>query len=93
MINLYLAGLWWLREVGGRAEIGPIGTRPLLILGVLAMILGIQLISTGLLGEMLRYFTFRPEDEYAIRRIFDASGGDGLVEDLKISKERLEIGD
>jgi len=35
----------------------------------LAMILGIQLISTGLLGEMLRYFTFRPEQEYAIREI------------------------
>lgn len=69
LINLYLAVLWLLREVGGRADIGPIGTRPLLIVGVLAMILGIQLISTGLLGEMLRYFSFRSEEEYVVRRI------------------------
>jgi hypothetical protein len=32
------------------------------------MILGIQLFSTGLLGEMIRYFTFRPEQEYAIKQ-------------------------
>ncbi len=71
LINLYLAFLWLLREVGGVAGIGPIGTRPLLIVGVLAMILGIQLISIGLLGEMLRYFTYRPTEEYAIRRILE----------------------
>jgi hypothetical protein len=33
------------------------------------MILGIQLVSTGLLGEMLRYFTFRPEQEYTVKSI------------------------
>lgn len=71
LINLYLAFLWLLREVGGVAGIGPIGTRPLLIVGVLAMILGIQLISIGLLGEMLRYFTYRPTEEYAIHRILE----------------------
>ncbi len=71
LINLYLAFLWLLREVGGVAGIGPIGTRPLLTVGVLAMILGIQLISIGLLGEMLRYFTFRPAEEYAIRRVLE----------------------
>ena len=63
-----------LRQVGGVAGIGPIGTRPLLIAGVLAMILGIQLISTGLLGEMVRHFSFRPGEEYAIRRILDEAG-------------------
>jgi glycosyltransferase involved in cell wall biosynthesis len=71
IINLYLALLWLLREVGGRADIEPIGTRPLLMVGVLAMILGIQLISIGLLGEMLRYFTYRPTEEYAIRRVLE----------------------
>ena len=74
LTNLYLAVLWLLREVGGVASIGPIGTRPLLIAGVLAMILGIQLISIGLLGEMVRYFSFRPGEEYAIRRILDEAG-------------------
>jgi glycosyltransferase involved in cell wall biosynthesis len=71
LINLYLAFLWLLREVGGVAGIGPIGTRPLLIVGVLAMIMGIQLISIGLLGEMLRYFTYRPAEEYAIHRVLE----------------------
>ncbi len=72
VINFYLAVLWLLREAGGMASIGPIGTRPLLMVGVLAMILGIQLISTGLLGEMLRYFTLRPDEEYAITQKLEA---------------------
>jgi glycosyltransferase involved in cell wall biosynthesis len=71
LANLYLAFLWLLREVGGLVSIGPIGTRPLLIVAVLAMILGIQMISIGLLGEMLRYFTFRPNEEYVVRRILE----------------------
>ena len=71
LANLYLAVLWVLREVWGMAGIGAIGTRPLLIVAVLAMILGIQLISIGLLGEMLRYFTFSPTEEYTIRRVLE----------------------
>jgi glycosyltransferase involved in cell wall biosynthesis len=68
VIELYLTFLWFLRELVA-LDIGPIGTRPLFFVGVLALILGIQLFSTGLLGEMLRYFTFRPEQEYVIARI------------------------
>ena len=71
LINLYLAVLWLLREIGGVASIGPIGTRPLLIVGVLAMILGIELGAIGLLGELVRYFTFRPTDEYNIHRTLE----------------------
>ncbi len=70
LIELYLAGLWLLRAAG-LAEVPPIGTRPLFTVGILAMILGIQLFSTGLLGEMLRYFTFRPEQEYSIEKILN----------------------
>lgn len=44
-INLYLAFVWFSGE--------PIGHRPLLLLGVLLVIIGIQLICMGLLGEML----------------------------------------
>jgi len=73
LINLYLTFLWLLREAGGVSTIGPIGTRPLLIVGVLAMILGIQLVSIGLLGEMLRYFSFHPDEEYAIYRVLESS--------------------
>ena len=69
LVELYLASLWMLREVGGVADIQPIGTRPLFIVGILAIILGIQLFSIGLLGEMLRYLTFKPDEEYSIRQI------------------------
>lgn len=44
-INLYLTINWMLGE--------PIGQRPLLFLGMLLIILGVQLFSTGLLGEMI----------------------------------------
>lgn len=70
LVELYLLFLWLLREFGG-ADIGPIGTRPLFLVGILLIILGIQLFSTGLLGEMIRYFTFRPEQEYTIKEILD----------------------
>jgi len=45
LINIYLAVEWFLGH--------PIGTRPLLLLGTLLIIIGIQLIGMGLLGEML----------------------------------------
>jgi glycosyltransferase involved in cell wall biosynthesis len=45
VINIYLMLLW----LSGQ----PIGHRPLLLFGVLLMIIGIQLIGMGLLGEML----------------------------------------
>ncbi len=63
-INTYMAYLRFFLDQ-------PIGTRPLLLLGVLSMLLGLQIISMGLLGEMLRNLTFRPEEEYSIRRILD----------------------
>lgn len=47
---------------------GPgIGWRPALFFDVMAIVVGVQLISVGLLGEMLRNFTYRSEDEYSIR--------------------------
>lgn len=45
IINAYLTILWIMGQ--------PIGRRPLLFLGMLLVILGVQLFSTGLLGEML----------------------------------------
>jgi len=47
---------------------GPgIGWRPALFVDVLAIVVGVQLVSMGLLGEMLRNFAYRSEDEYSIR--------------------------
>jgi glycosyltransferase involved in cell wall biosynthesis len=58
----YLTVLWFL---GDR----PIGDRPLLTLGMLMVLAGLQFLSTGLIGEMLRNLNYRPGDEYAIREI------------------------
>lgn len=63
LINLYMSWLW-LNQV-------PIGTRPLLMLGVLLFITGLQFISTGLVGEMLRNASYSSGDEYTIRRILE----------------------
>ena len=61
-INMYLGSLWLARWVG-LAEIAPIGTRPLFLVGILAIIFGVQLLSIGLIGEMIRFFTFN-DNEY-----------------------------
>ena len=64
IINTYMAYLRFFLDEA-------IGTRPLLLLGVLFMLLGLQIISTGLLGEMLRNLTFQPEEEYSISKVLD----------------------
>ncbi len=66
LIMLYLATLWVIE--------GGIGWRPLLFFGITALVVGLQLISVGLLGEMLRNVTFRAEEEYSIRYLWDATG-------------------
>jgi glycosyltransferase involved in cell wall biosynthesis len=48
-----------------------IGWRPLLFFGTTALVVGVQLISLGLLGEMVRNLNFRPEEEYSIRQVWD----------------------
>lgn len=57
----YLAILWF----GGEG----IGSRPLLFAGILAMIVGVQVASIGLLGEMIRNLAYHPEEEYSIRKV------------------------
>jgi hypothetical protein len=39
---------------------------------VLLLITGLQFISTGLVGEMLRHSSYRAADEYAVRRVLEA---------------------
>ncbi len=56
VINMYLSILW----LGGES----IGRRPLLLMGVLLMLVGFQLISMGLLGEMI--LRFNPRKPYTI---------------------------
>lgn len=62
-INLYLMILWFMGE--------PLGRRPLLQLGVLAMVLGVQVLTTGLIGEMLTFKNFRRRDSYSVKERLD----------------------
>lgn len=63
VINAYLAGLWFLGEA--------LSNRPLLLLGVLLMLVGMQVLTTGLIGEMITHKQFRRSDSYSVREIAD----------------------
>jgi hypothetical protein len=58
-INLYLFLLW----LGGEY----LSNRPLLLLGVLLMVLGIQVLTTGLIGEMITFKNFRSRESYSVK--------------------------
>jgi len=45
--------------------------RPLLLLGVLLMLVGIQVLTTGLIGEMITYKNFRGRETYSVRERLD----------------------
>ncbi|MEM9290575.1 MAG: glycosyltransferase family 2 protein [Acidobacteriota bacterium] len=62
-INLYLAVLWGMGET--------LSNRPLLLLGVLLMVMGVQVLTTGLLGEMVTFKGFRRRDSYSVRTFLD----------------------
>lgn len=55
LILLYLTGIWMFTEQS-------IGTRPLLTLGILLEIFSVQMISTGLLAELVLHRTGRDAD-------------------------------
>jgi glycosyltransferase involved in cell wall biosynthesis len=55
----YLTGLWFLGE-------HPIGTRPLFLGGIMLLLLGAQLLSLGLVSELIAHRTTRPSDHYIV---------------------------
>ena len=66
-INLYLVIGWLLRYWF-------LGDRPLLILGTMLIILGVQIVLFGLLAEMVAYVN-RGDEEFSIRRKLPARRG------------------
>jgi len=62
-INLYLAVLWFFGHL--------LSNRPLLLLGILLMVLGFQVLSTGLLGEMITFKSFRRRDSYSVKETLE----------------------
>ncbi|MEO8276084.1 MAG: glycosyltransferase family 2 protein [Thermoanaerobaculia bacterium] len=63
LINIYLAIRWFLGE--------SLSNRPLLLLGSLLMMIGLQVLMTGLLAEMMTHRTFRRSDSYSVRELLD----------------------
>ncbi|MDO8690170.1 MAG: glycosyltransferase family 2 protein [Dehalococcoidia bacterium] len=68
VINAYLTWVWLRGE--------SIGNRPLLMLGVLLMVIGIQFFSIGLLAEMLTLASSRQSDEGPAQRVSGAPASD-----------------
>lgn len=58
-ISAYLSYEWWFRGLA-------LSNRPLLFLGMLLIIVGVQFFSTGLLGEMIVHNT-KSSEEYSIK--------------------------
>lgn len=56
---LYLAVLWVFHD-------GPIGAPPLLIYSVALLVVGVQLVSTGVLAELVTSYNIREHDTYSI---------------------------
>lgn len=81
----YLAILWFLGD-------GPIGNRPLLLFGVLLMLFGAQLVSTGLIAEMLVARSIDERGKYEIRDVFGPSqrAPEIAVQTAAMIRERLE---
>lgn len=77
IINAYLATIWFLGQ--------HIGTRPLLTLGVLLMIMGAQFVVFGLLAEMIS--STRTETDYSVRRVL---GRSQLIDERSLDDRRLE---
>ena len=63
IIDAYLSVLWFMGE--------KIGHRPLLSLGTLLIIIGVQFFSFGLLAEMFNFEVYSREANYTIRQILD----------------------
>lgn len=71
-ILTYLAGIWML-------GLGPIGTRPLLVFGMLLVLAGGQMIGVGLLGELIMKSAIRESDKYAVAERIDGAAAE-LIE-------------
>lgn len=73
-ICIYLTALW----LSGQA----IGHRPLLILGVLLLVVGVQILATGLIAELLVHLGTREEAPYEIRKIVTGQQAEGEISEV-----------
>jgi glycosyltransferase involved in cell wall biosynthesis len=64
VVLVYLSGVWLFTDRG-------IGGRPLLLFGVLAVLVGLQLVGTGFIGDVLRHSYARERKTYRVREVYD----------------------
>ncbi|MEM7722359.1 MAG: glycosyltransferase family 2 protein [Pseudomonadota bacterium] len=62
----YLTVLWLL-------GLGPIGDRPLLLIGILFVVTGTQVVGVGLVAELIQTSNLRERDKYVVDRIVGRS--------------------
>jgi glycosyltransferase involved in cell wall biosynthesis len=62
----YLSAVWTLTRLGAPFE--PIGNRPLLIFAATALLVGLQIFSLGLVGELITFRVQRDAQLYSIRQ-------------------------
>ena len=67
-VGIVIEGYLFIYRILG---MGPIAGRPLLILGALLLVIGIQMISIGLLGEMIIFTHAGDVKEYNIEEIIN----------------------
>ena len=67
----YLCALWVL-------DMGPIGNRPLLLIGILFVVTGTQVLGVGLVAELLQAAGLREKDKYVVDQRF--GGNPNLIE-------------
>jgi glycosyltransferase involved in cell wall biosynthesis len=65
LVDGYVVGKSWFFNAG------PIHNQPMLFVGILLMIFGVQFILTGLQSEMIRHYAYKPGEEYSIRQELD----------------------
>ena len=62
LVNGYLAWVWMFAG-------GSLSNRPLLLLGILLMVIGLQVLTTGLLAEMITSKSFKSSETYSVREL------------------------
>ena len=65
----------------------PIGQRPLLLLGTLLIIVGIQLLSLGLIAELITQARARDtRDDYEVQRVIDGAGARAALDESSAAR-------
>lgn len=65
----YLSAVWLLTRMG--LEFAPIGSRPLLLFSVTAVLAGLQIFSLGLIGELITFRVQRDGEQFSVAQTLE----------------------